>query len=60
MQSSEEGWRPSARLEAMWQRDVVGPMEDFQDPSQEWRRLSPDTTPSLGLAASTNRTRNSP
>ena len=23
----------------MWQRDVVGPMQDFQDPSQEWRRL---------------------
>ena len=34
-----EPWRPSARLEAMWQRDVIGPMEDFQDPSQEWRRL---------------------
>ena len=32
-------WRPSARLEAMWQRDVIGPMDDFQDPSQEWRRL---------------------
>jgi len=39
MQSSEEGWRPSARLEAMWQRDVIGPLDDFQDPSQEWRRL---------------------
>jgi aquaporin Z len=32
-------WRPSARLEAMWQRDVLGPLDDFQDPSQEWRRL---------------------
>jgi aquaporin Z len=32
-------WRPSARLEAMWQRDVIGPLDDFQDPSQEWRRL---------------------
>ncbi len=31
--------RPSARLEAMWQRDVIKPLDDFQDPSQEWRRL---------------------
>ena len=38
-QGGQEPWRPSARLEAMWQRDVVGPMDDFQDPSQEWRRL---------------------
>ena len=38
-QEADEPWRPSARLEAMWQRDVIGPMDDFQDPSQEWRRL---------------------
>jgi aquaporin Z len=38
-QGAAEPWRPSARLEAMWQRDVVGPLDDFQDPSQEWRRL---------------------
>ena len=36
---SDQPWRPSAVLETMWQRDVVGPMQDFQDPSQEWRRL---------------------
>ena len=23
----------------MWQREVIGPLDDFQDPSQEWRRL---------------------
>ncbi len=38
-QPADQSWRPSAVLEAMWQRDVVGPMQDFQDPSQEWRRL---------------------
>jgi aquaporin Z len=38
-QGADEPWRPSARLEAMWQRDVIGPLDDFQDPSQEWRRL---------------------
>ena len=38
-QGGREPWRPSARLEAMWQRDVIGPLDDFQDPSQEWRRL---------------------
>jgi aquaporin Z len=38
-QSAGAPWRPSARLEAMWQRDVIGPLDDFQDPSQEWRRL---------------------
>jgi aquaporin Z len=38
-QGAAAPWRPSARLEAMWQRDVVGPLDDFQDPSQEWRRL---------------------
>jgi aquaporin Z len=36
---SDQSWRPSAVLETMWQRDVVGPMQDFQDSSQEWRRL---------------------
>ena len=38
-QGAAEPWRPSARLEAMWQREVIGPLDDFQDPSQEWRRL---------------------
>jgi aquaporin Z len=38
-QGPEAPWRPSARLEAMWQREVIGPLDDFQDPSQEWRRL---------------------
>ena len=38
-QGTAAPWRPSARLEAMWQRDVIGPLDDFQDPSQEWRRL---------------------
>jgi aquaporin Z len=38
-QGAEAPWRPSARLEAMWQREVIGPLDDFQDPSQEWRRL---------------------
>jgi len=38
-QEAAAPWRPSARLEAMWQRDVIGPLDDFQDPSQEWRRL---------------------
>ena len=38
-QGAAAPWRPSVRLEAMWQRDVVGPLDDFQDPSQEWRRL---------------------
>jgi aquaporin Z len=38
-QGAEAPWRPSARLEAMWQRDVIKPLDDFQDPSQEWRRL---------------------
>jgi aquaporin Z len=28
-----------SRMEAMFERDVLGPMEDFRDPSQEWRRL---------------------
>jgi aquaporin Z len=38
-QGPDAPWRPSARLEAMWQREVIGPLDDFQDPSQEWRRL---------------------
>jgi aquaporin Z len=38
-QGAAAPWRPSARLEEMWQRDVIGPLDDFQDPSQEWRRL---------------------
>jgi len=38
-QGADAPWRPSARLEAMWQRDVIKPLDDFQDPSQEWRRL---------------------
>jgi aquaporin Z len=38
-QGAPAPWRPSARLEAMWQREVIGPLDDFQDPSQEWRRL---------------------
>ena len=41
-QGGQEPWRPSARLEAMWQRDVVGPMDDFQDPSQEPATLAPE------------------
>ena len=35
----DQSWHPSALMESIWQRDVVGPMQDFQDPSQEWRRL---------------------
>jgi aquaporin Z len=35
---SEEG-RAGARMEAIFQREVMGPLEDFKDPSQEWRRL---------------------
>jgi aquaporin Z len=38
-QGGSAPWRPSARLESMWQRDVIQPLDDFQDPSQEWRRL---------------------
>ena len=29
----------SARMEAMFERDVLKPMADFDDPTQEWRRL---------------------
>ena len=35
----DQSWHPSALMESIWQRDVEGPMQDFQDPSQEWRRL---------------------
>ena len=35
----ERPWHPGAQLEAMWQQNFVEPMENFQDPSQEWRRL---------------------
>ena len=34
----EEG-RAGARMEAVFQREVLGPLDDFKDPSQEWRRL---------------------
>ena len=27
------------RLAEEFERNIVGPMEDFQDPSQEWPRL---------------------
>jgi aquaporin Z len=35
----EQPWRPGSRVEALWDREVITPMENFQDPSQEWRRL---------------------
>jgi hypothetical protein len=28
-----------AHMEALFDRDVLAPIQDFQDPSQEWRRL---------------------
>ncbi len=31
-------WRPGSRFEAMYREDVAA-MNNFQDPSQEWRRL---------------------
>ena len=31
--------RTGARIEALFERDVIAPMEDFKDPSQEWRRV---------------------
>jgi aquaporin Z len=34
-----EGSVVTARMEAMFERDILAPMEDFKDPSQEWRRL---------------------
>jgi aquaporin Z len=36
---AEQPWRPGSRVEALWDREVIAPMEDFQNPSQEWRRL---------------------
>ena len=35
----ERPWHPGAEVEAMWQQNFVDPIESFQDPSQEWRRL---------------------
>ena len=35
----EQPWRPGSRVEALFDRDVLAPIQDFQDPSQEWRRL---------------------
>ena len=29
----------ATRMEALFEQDVLAPMEDFKDPSQEWRRL---------------------
>ena len=34
-----EGTAVSARMEAMFERDVMAPIADFNDPSLEWRRL---------------------
>jgi aquaporin Z len=31
--------RAAASMEAMFEQHVLAPMEDFKDPSQEWRRL---------------------
>ena len=39
MSAESENWHPGARVEALLERDVIQPIEDFQDPSQEWRRL---------------------
>ena len=48
----DQSWHPSALMESIWQRDVEGPMQDFQDPSQEWRRLfseaAGDVLPGVG------------
>jgi aquaporin Z len=30
----------ATRMEEMFEQDVLAPIEDFKDPSQEWRRLS--------------------
>jgi aquaporin Z len=32
-------WRTGARMEEIFEREVIDPMLDFADPSQEWRRL---------------------
>jgi len=34
-----QSWHPGSHIEEIFDRDVLGPMRDFQDPSQEWRRL---------------------
>ncbi len=36
---SEQHDSTRAHVEAVLQREVIQPMQDFQDPSQEWRRL---------------------
>ena len=36
---SEQSSSTTSRMESMFELDVVKPMQDFQDPSQEWRRL---------------------
>lgn len=38
-QVTVEGTGVTGRIAAEFERDVVQPIEDFQDPSQEWRRL---------------------
>jgi aquaporin Z len=35
----EVPWRTAARIEEIFEREVIDPMLDFADPSQEWRRL---------------------
>ena len=32
-------WRAAKGLEEIFEREVIDPMIDFADPSQEWRRL---------------------
>ncbi len=34
-----EQWHPGSRIEMLIQNDFVVPAQNFQDPSQEWRRL---------------------
>jgi hypothetical protein len=34
--------RSTARFEEWFESDVINPIEDFSDPSQEWRRLFPE------------------
>ncbi len=36
---SEQSSSTISRMESMFELDVIKPMQDFQDPSQEWRRL---------------------
>jgi aquaporin Z len=35
----EVPWRTAAGIEEIFEREVIDPMLDFADPSQEWRRL---------------------